>query len=112
MILTWIVARHAISEKLTLYPAMEKHLGDVGVQLAKTDKDQHLSIPFGGQADLFSAIGHRLRNLGVHPLKLAPREASPIGLGLPGGHPLNKPPWQGRGRPSITQRGKHAMLIA
>ena len=22
-------------------------------------------IPFGGQADLFSAIGHRLRNLGV-----------------------------------------------
>jgi hypothetical protein len=44
MILTWIVARHAISEKLTLYPAMEKHLGDVGVQLAKTDKDQHLSI--------------------------------------------------------------------
>jgi hypothetical protein len=77
MILTWIVARHAISEKLTLYPAMEKHLGDVGVQLAKTDKDQHLSIPFGGQADLFSAIGYRLRNLGVHPLKIS----------ASGGHP-------------------------
>jgi hypothetical protein len=34
-------------------------------------------IPFGGQADLFSAIGYRLWNLGVHPLKIS----------ASGGHP-------------------------
>ncbi|KAK5119876.1 hypothetical protein LTR85_007202 [Meristemomyces frigidus] len=39
--LTWAVARHAISEELTLYPAMEKWLGEEGVQLSKTDKEQH-----------------------------------------------------------------------
>ncbi|KAI9699557.1 MAG: hypothetical protein M1820_007188 [Bogoriella megaspora] len=42
--LTWNLARHAISEELTLYPAMEKYLGDVGVQLSKTDKEQHLGV--------------------------------------------------------------------
>nr|POF27593.1 putative hemerythrin-like protein [Quercus suber] len=42
--LTWTVARHAISEELTLYPAMEKHLGEIGVQLAKTDKEQHGAV--------------------------------------------------------------------
>lgn len=42
--LTWTVARHAISEELTLYPAMEKHLGDEGVKLAKTDKEQHQGV--------------------------------------------------------------------
>ncbi|THW39582.1 hypothetical protein D6D21_07246 [Aureobasidium pullulans] len=39
--LTWTVARHAISEELTWYPAMEKHLGEEGVRLSKTDKEQH-----------------------------------------------------------------------
>lgn len=42
--LTWTVARHAISEELTLYPAMEKHLGEEGVRLAKTDKEQHQAV--------------------------------------------------------------------
>jgi hemerythrin superfamily protein len=42
--LTWSVARHALSEELTLYPAMEKHLGDEGVRLAKTDKEQHQDV--------------------------------------------------------------------
>ena len=42
--LTWTVARHALSEELTLYPAMEKHLGDEGVRLAKTDKEQHQGV--------------------------------------------------------------------
>lgn len=42
--LTWTLARHAISEELTLYPAMEQWLGDEGVQLAKTDKEQHLGV--------------------------------------------------------------------
>jgi hypothetical protein len=35
------------------------------------------TIPFGGHGDLFSAIGHRLRNLGVHPSKIS----------ASGGHP-------------------------
>ena len=42
--LTWTVARHAISEELTLYPAMEKHLGEIGVELSKTDKEQHQGV--------------------------------------------------------------------
>nr|POF14146.1 putative hemerythrin-like protein [Quercus suber] len=42
--LTWTIARHAISEELTLYPAMEKHLGEIGVQLTKTDKEQHMAV--------------------------------------------------------------------
>jgi hemerythrin superfamily protein len=42
--LTWTLARHAISEELTLYPAMEKHLGALGVELTKTDKEQHQGV--------------------------------------------------------------------
>jgi hemerythrin superfamily protein len=42
--LTWTVARHAISEELTWYPAMEKHLGEEGTRLAKTDKEQHQGV--------------------------------------------------------------------
>lgn len=42
--LTWTIARHAISEELTLYPAMEKHLGEEGVMLSNTDKEQHQGV--------------------------------------------------------------------
>ena len=42
--LIWIVARHAVSEELTWYPAMEKHLGEEGVMLSKTDKEQHQAV--------------------------------------------------------------------
>lgn len=42
--LTWTLARHAISEELTMYPAMEKYLGEEGVQLTKTDKEQHQGV--------------------------------------------------------------------
>jgi hypothetical protein len=70
-------------------------------------------IPFDGHGDLFSAIGHRLRNLGRHPSKISASEGLPYWLRPPGRPPPpNKPLWQGHGRPSITQRGKHAMLIA
>jgi hypothetical protein len=61
-------------------------------------------IPFVGQADLFSAIGHRLRNLGVHPSKISASRGLPYWF-RPPGRSLNKPLWQGRGRPSITQAG-------
>lgn len=42
--LTWIIARHAISEELTMYPAMETYLGEEGVRLSKTDKEQHMGV--------------------------------------------------------------------
>lgn len=42
--LTWNVARHAISEELTWYPAMEKHMGELGKKLADEDKEQHMSV--------------------------------------------------------------------
>ena len=42
--LTWTLARHAISEELTLYPAMEKYLGDEGKKLTKMDKEQHQGV--------------------------------------------------------------------
>ena len=43
-LLTWTIARHAISEELVLYPAMETYLGDEGVKLSKTDKEQHQGV--------------------------------------------------------------------
>ncbi|RDI78695.1 Vacuolar amino acid transporter 5 [Venturia inaequalis] len=42
--LTWNVARHAISEELKWYPAMEKHMGELGKKLAEEDKEQHMSV--------------------------------------------------------------------
>ncbi|KAL8947540.1 MAG: hypothetical protein Q9222_006189 [Ikaeria aurantiellina] len=42
--LTWVLARHAISEELTMYPAMEKHLGEEGLQLTNTDREQHQAV--------------------------------------------------------------------
>lgn len=69
--LTWTLARHAISEELTLYPAMEKWLGDEGVQLAKTDKEQHQAVckhlvfSQNHQALLISITGEKL------PLRIA-----------------------------------------
>ena len=42
--LVWNLARHAISEELTVYPAMEKHLGEKGKELTKTDFAQHQAV--------------------------------------------------------------------
>jgi hypothetical protein len=67
-------------------------------------------IPFGGRGHFFSAIGGRLHNTGVAPHQNQRLRSPPIGLGLPGGRPPNKPLWQGHGRPSITQCGSHAMF--
>jgi hypothetical protein len=47
--LTWNVARHAISEELTWYPAMEKHMGELGKKLAAEDKEQHMSVRTNSQ---------------------------------------------------------------
>ena len=42
--LTWALARHAISEELTWYPAMEKHMGQEGVDMINLDRQQHQAV--------------------------------------------------------------------
>ena len=41
---TWALARHAVSEELTLYPVMEKKLGQEGKELADVDREQHMAV--------------------------------------------------------------------
>ena len=41
---TWALARHAVSEELTLYPIMEKKLGQQGTELADVDREQHMAV--------------------------------------------------------------------
>ena len=41
---TWALARHAVSEELTLYPVMETKLGQEGKQLADVDREQHMAV--------------------------------------------------------------------
>ncbi len=41
---TWALARHAVSEELTLYPVMEKKLGQEGKELADVDREQHIAV--------------------------------------------------------------------
>lgn len=40
----WRLARHAISEEITMYPAMVERMGDVGKQLTDTDRAQHAAV--------------------------------------------------------------------
>jgi hemerythrin superfamily protein len=40
----WRLARHAISEELTMYPAMVEKLGDEGKELTDTDRAQHAAV--------------------------------------------------------------------
>lgn len=44
--LTWTFARHAISEELTMYPAMEHHLGEAGKEMTATDLKQHQAVRY------------------------------------------------------------------
>ena len=39
--LTWEIARHAVGEEIVVYPLMEKHLGQKGVELANQDRADH-----------------------------------------------------------------------
>ena len=41
---TWALARHAISEELIMYPAMEKHMGQEGLDLTNVDREQHQAV--------------------------------------------------------------------
>ncbi|TFK50125.1 hypothetical protein OE88DRAFT_1661677 [Heliocybe sulcata] len=42
--LTWEVARHAVGEEIVVYPLMEKHLGQKGVELADHDRAEHQRV--------------------------------------------------------------------
>ncbi|KAK4983902.1 hypothetical protein LTR66_000392 [Elasticomyces elasticus] len=42
--LTWTIARHAISEELTMYPAMDRHMGEEGRELTDVDREQHQAV--------------------------------------------------------------------
>lgn len=54
---TWALARHAISEELTLYPAMEKHLGQEGIELTNKDREQHQAVRLFPHPHLFLHSG-------------------------------------------------------
>ncbi|KAI9790616.1 MAG: hypothetical protein M1816_004948 [Peltula sp. TS41687] len=41
---TWELARHSIGEELVVYPAMEKHLGAEGKQMADKDRAEHQPV--------------------------------------------------------------------
>ena len=41
---TWELARHSIGEELVVYPAMEKHLGTEGKEMADHDREEHLEV--------------------------------------------------------------------
>jgi hypothetical protein len=41
---TWELARHSIGEELVVYPAMEKHMGEEGSNLAQKDRDGHNKV--------------------------------------------------------------------
>lgn len=40
----WELARHSVGEELVLYPAMEKHLGAEGKEMADSDRKEHHSV--------------------------------------------------------------------
>ncbi|KAF9492121.1 hypothetical protein BDN71DRAFT_1451918 [Pleurotus eryngii] len=42
--LTWEIARHAVGEEIVVYPLMEKHLGQHGLDLANQDRKDHLTV--------------------------------------------------------------------
>ena len=40
----WELARHSIAEELVVYPALEKHLGSKGHDLAEKDRSEHQEV--------------------------------------------------------------------
>ena len=58
---TWALARHAVSEELTLYPIMEDKLGQKGKELADVDREQHMAVSATFQGHQTGTNGRRLR---------------------------------------------------
>ena len=48
---TWALARHAVSEELTMYPVMEEKLGQEGKELTDLDREQHMAVSVCMQQD-------------------------------------------------------------
>ena len=48
---TWALARHAVSEELTMYPVMEEKLGQKGKELTDVDREQHMAVSISVQRD-------------------------------------------------------------
>ena len=42
----WELARHSVGEELVVYPALEKHLGSQGHQMAEHDREEHHKASF------------------------------------------------------------------
>ncbi|KAF5382333.1 hypothetical protein D9757_008460 [Collybiopsis confluens] len=42
--LTWEIARHAVGEEIVVYPLMEKHMGEEGLELADQDRADHQTV--------------------------------------------------------------------
>jgi hemerythrin superfamily protein len=40
----WELARHSIGEELVVYPAMEKHMGPEGKEMADKDRTEHNKV--------------------------------------------------------------------
>ncbi|KAG5916346.1 hypothetical protein E4U42_007709 [Claviceps africana] len=40
----WELARHSVAEELVVYPALEKHLGAEGVEMAESDRKEHHTV--------------------------------------------------------------------
>jgi len=60
--LSWNLARHGISEELTVYPAMEKFLGEEGKKLTKDDFARYQAaclLPHLVNPDLTPFIGQK-----------------------------------------------------
>ena len=56
---TWALARHAVSEELTMYPAMEKHMGQEGTDLTNVDREQHQAVRYRSPSPHFTLTQHR-----------------------------------------------------
>ncbi|KAL4954691.1 hypothetical protein BDW69DRAFT_183253 [Aspergillus filifer] len=40
----WELARHSVGEEIVVYPAFEKHVKDLGVEIAQRDRDGHQAV--------------------------------------------------------------------
>ncbi|KAL4940455.1 hypothetical protein BDV06DRAFT_213492 [Aspergillus oleicola] len=71
----WELARHSVGEEIVVYPAFEKHVKHVGVEMAKRDREGHQAVkeqlknfqqldPSNG--DFLSAITALMDDLAVH----------------------------------------------
>ena len=58
---TWALARHAVSEELTMYPMMEEKLGQEGKELTDVDREQHTAVSVFTQQDHATTNGDQVK---------------------------------------------------